>query len=193
MWGLLSKAWRPLLIPLSALAFFLGAYFFYYRGDYDPPPEVEIAFEKIEEPSSSFSSFEVPSIRAQQGVLLLDGAHGNNFNKGEISSLLSRVADRGYAIEFIGEANPFGGFSSLRPGERLFLLNEKLRGADSFAVILPEDPYLKEEVDIVEEFVRKGGKVILIADPTRDHEINSLAERFWHRLSARLSIQSSGE
>ena len=59
------------------------------------------------------------------------------------------------------------------------MMKEKLRRADSLAVILPIDDYTPEEVDLVERFIlRKGGKVLLIADPTRRHQINSLAERF---------------
>ncbi len=47
------------------------------------------------------------------------------------------------------------------------------------AVILPNAPFSREEANLVEQFVlRKGGKLLLIADPTRRNEINSLAERF---------------
>ena len=177
MSGLLSKVWRPLLLLLVALAFFFGAYFFFYRGSYDAPASPEIAFEGISLPSSSFTtSTEAPAIR--EGMLLVDGAHSNDFAKEEIGALLSRVADRGYKVEFLGETSPFGGFGSLRPGDRLFLLEEKLREADSFAVIVPQEPYPEQEVDVIEEFVRKGGKLLLIGDPTRNHQINSLAERF---------------
>ena len=177
MLGLLSKIWRLLLIPLFAGAFFLGAYFFFYRGGYDPPPTVDIPLERIEAPSSGFTFIpDTPSI--QKGMLLLDGAHLNDFDKGEISALLSRVSDHGFSIELIGETSQFGGFRRMSLGQRLFLLDENLRRADSLLVILPEDPYTVEEVDLVEQFVRKGGKLLLIADPTRDHQINSLAERF---------------
>ena len=177
MWDLLSRTWRLLLVPLFALGFFLGAYFFFYRGGYDPPPTIAIPFEDIVAPSSSFSTFtEVAPI--QSGLLLFDGTHRNGFFKEEITALLARVADRGYAIEFTGETDVIGRFLLLHPQERLFLLEEKLRGADSFAVIIPGDSYFKEEVDIVERFVSKGGKLLLIADPTRSHDINSLAKRF---------------
>ena len=179
MLGLLRKTWRPILILLFALAFFLPAYFFYYRGSYDPPPAVEIPFEQIGMPSSSFSDLEVPAIpRLQRGMLLVDGTHSNDFSKGEVSVLLSRVADNGYDIEFIGEANPSGGFRPTPFRERLFLLDEKLRRADSLAVVLPDNPYTAEEVDIIERYVKKSGKLLLIADPTRNHQINSLSERF---------------
>ena len=198
MLDLLSKTWRFLLIPLVALALFLGLYFSYYRGSYDPPPRVEIPFEEIGVPISSFGTF-TEQAPVQSGTLLVDGVHGNDFTKGEISVLLSRVADRGYDIEFIGEAGPFGGFRSLRLGERLPLLEAKLRQVNSFAVILPEDPYVRQEVDIIERFVNKGGKLLLIADPTRDHEINSLAERFgiafqpdylWNQVENDLNFQN---
>ncbi|MFQ5934101.1 MAG: hypothetical protein ACE5KI_05615, partial [Dehalococcoidia bacterium] len=177
MLDLLSKTWRLLLIPLFALAFFLGAYFLYHRGSYNPPATVEIPFERITRPSSSFSDFaEVPPARS--GLLVVDGTHSNDFSQEEIAAFLSRVADRGYTVEFIGETSRFGGFRSLELRERLSLLDEKLRRADSFTVILPDDSYATEEVDVVERFVKKGGRLLLIADPTRDHDINSLANRF---------------
>ena len=54
----------------------------------------------------------------------------------------------------------------------------KLRQADSFAVILPQTPYSDAEAALVESFVRKGGKLLLVSDPSRPQQINSLAERF---------------
>ena len=177
MLGLLSKTWRLLLIPLFALGFFLGAYFYFYQGGYDPPPTAVIPLDQITMPTSRLVEFaEMPKI--QRGLLLVDGAHSNDFRKEEIITLLTRVADRGFDIEFIGETSRFGGFSFLTLGERLFSLDEKLRQADSFVVILPGDPYAREEVNLIERFVKKGGKLLLIADPSREHSINSLAKSF---------------
>ena len=51
-------------------------------------------------------------------------------------------------------------------------------GADSFVVMLPEAAYPAREAAIVERFVEKGGKLLLIADPDRPHRANSLAESF---------------
>ena len=171
MWDPLSKSLRLLLVPAAALAFFLGAYFFFNRGSYNPPPTVSFLPDTISSSYSSFNSFtELPAIQA--GTLLLDAAHSNNFSKAEMVTLLGRVADRGYNIEFIGD------FHSLGSREGPALLEEKLRRADSFVVVLPTDPYPREEGDIVERFVREGGKLLLIAGPTRSHQINSLAERF---------------
>ena len=104
-------------------------------------------------------------------MLLVDGSHRNDFTREEITILVSRVADRGYSIEFVGAPTALG---SLRGRE----MEERLRQADSFAVINPKGSFINAEVDIVERFVGKGGKLLLLADPTREHEINSLAKRF---------------
>ena len=178
MMGLIGKTWRPALFLLSALAVFLSLRYTYFKGSYDAPEEVKIAFERITPPSSTFSEFtEVASVR--RGLLVLDGVHGNLFQKDEVSVLLSRVADRGYNVEFMGRTvRALGRFDTLELGQRLHLLDEKLRQADSFVVVLPLDPYAQDEVDIVQDFVGKGGKLLLIADPTRPQDINSLAEVF---------------
>ena len=178
MSGLLSKTGRLGLLLIFALAFFLAAYYYFYRGSYDPPPTVQIPVDGIAPPTSQLRAFaELPLI--QKGTLLVDGIHGNSFSKGELTALLNRVADRGYEVEIMGEARRFGGFSSLSESSRLSLMEEKLRQADSLLVVVPNDAYSKEEADLIEQYVlRKGGKVLLIADPTRRNNINSLAERF---------------
>ena len=108
----LRKLGLLLLLPLAALAFFLGAYFFFYRGGYDAPPAVDIPFESIVQPTSSQVSFsEVPQIH--EGTLVIDGAHRNDFTEGEISALLTKIVSRGYSIEIMGESTRFGGFRRL--------------------------------------------------------------------------------
>ena len=111
-------------------------------------------------------------------MLLIDGGHSNDFSKGEISSLLARVLDRGHNIEFISELGFFNRFSRLDSEVRFDLLEEGLRQATGLAVILPNEPYSQEEVGLVERFVTKGGNLLLVADPTRRSDINSLAQRF---------------
>ena len=178
MMVLIGKSWRPALLLLSALAVFFSLRYFYFGGSYDAPEDVKIAYESITQPSSSFSTFtEVVPVR--RGLLVVDGAHGNLFRMEEISVLLSRVADRGYDVDFMGRITQgFGSFGTLELEQRLPLLDEKLRQADSFVVVLPRESYAKEEVDIVQDFVAKGGKLLLIADPTRPQDIDSLAEVF---------------
>ena len=164
MWRQRSKAWIWLLLPVVAAIFYLTSSLLFYRGSYSPPSVTGKPIEQFSLPSyPSNRSTDVPV--ARDGVFVLDKAHLNGFDDEELDTLVSKVAARGYTVEFMT------GFS------RKAALKDHLRRADSFAVILP-GAYTSEEADLVETFVDKGGRLLLIADPSRSHEINSLADRF---------------
>ena len=105
-------------------------------------------------------------------MLLVDAAHRNSFQPAEVISLLNRIVLRGFEIKYLGD------FSSTDGSSKTSQLEEGLRGADSFLVILPRDSYSSREAGLVEKFAGKGGEVLLIGDPARRHDINSLAARF---------------
>ena len=174
--------WKLLVLPVFAVAFFLAAYFFFYQGGYSPPDAPDIAFEEIATIPSAAADFTDQPIfsgdavgAATRGILLVDTAHRNAFNRREIVTLLSRVSDRGYAIEFMSEAGALQ-------------MKENLRQADAFMVISPIEPYLREEADQVVDFVERGGKLLLIADPGRPNQLNSLSERLGISFQPRLSL-----
>ena len=161
------------LLPISAAATFAGAFLFFYQGSYEAPSPVDIPFEQITSPSvAPDAPVDSGSAQVRRGFLLVDALHMNSFTASEIVTLSSWVANRGYDVEVLGSFAPVEGHSRLR------LLEEKLRRADSFIVMLPRDAYLEAEVDLVEQFVEKGGKLLLISDPTRPSRINVLAKRF---------------
>ena len=140
----LRKLGILLVFPLFALVFFLGAYFFFYRGGYDAPQTVEIPFDSIVAPASSHTTFtEAPPQRP--GLLLVDLGHRNDFDKGEIPSLLARVSDRGHDIEFLGDIDPIGSIIRRSREFRVALLEDRLRQANSLAVILPVSPSLRQK------------------------------------------------
>ena len=161
------------LLPAFAAVAFGVTFFFFYRGTYDPPPQVDIPFEQITAPRLLPGAFvDAPVAQVKRGLLLVDAMHGNAFAENEIFTLSSRAANRGYDVEFIGE------FDSYEESVRRQLLEEKLRRADGFLVILPQVAYSEAEAALVERFVRKGGKLLLMSDPTRPHQINTLAAKF---------------
>ena len=161
------------LLPVFAVVAFGTAFFFSYRGTYDPPPQVDIPFEQITSPRLPPGDFvDAPAPRVKQGLLLVDAMHGNAFAENEVFTLTSRVANRGYDVEFIGGVTPY------EESFRRQLLEEKLRRADSLLVILPRLAYSEAETALVERFVEKGGKLLLVSDPTRPQQINTLAARF---------------
>ncbi|HZA24402.1 MAG TPA: hypothetical protein VFA32_17680, partial [Dehalococcoidia bacterium] len=157
------------------MAFFVGAFFFFNRGAYTPPPAVDIPFEELSRTTFASGTDDfvgATRMQVEEGLVLVDAAHRNAFSSEEIVTLLSRAADRGYGVEFVGA------FTTISEEERLPLMERALSKADSFIVILPRENYTDQEVSLVERFIDKGGKLLLIADPTRDHETNSLAEPF---------------
>lgn len=171
------SARRLILVPVLAAAFVLGSLATYYTGGrYIPPntplPDVKEMAPPVY-PSPAFT--DVPQKR--RGTLLVDEAHFNNFGEQEISILLSRVAARGYRIEFVGSLSTFFG-SDERERERERLLEAGLRGADAYLVALPWNEFTLRERELVRNFVERGGRVLLVSDPTRRSEINSLAQDF---------------
>ena len=161
------------LLPIFAVATFAAGHFFFYRGSYDPPPSVNIPFEQITSPAVAPVAATASSVtQVQEGLVLVDDLHLNSFTESEISTLISMVANRGYDVEVIDIS------STVEGQTRLQMLEQRLRRATSFAVMLPRASYSEEEIDLVQRFVDKGGKLLLVSDPTRPNRINTLAKRF---------------
>ena len=68
----------------------------------------------------------------------------------------------------------------VEPGEEVLdeEEEEELLVADVFVVVCPQAEFSKEERDTIDKFVNNGGKLLLIADPTRRNKINSLSIKF---------------
>lgn len=160
------------LIACVVIAFGVGYLIFNLDG-YDAPPSAPISPAPASASEVRRNLVEDPSAApSRNGLMVIDALHRNSFREDEISALRSRFASRGYNVEFLGS------FRTTTEADRLPALEEKLRRADTLIVALPRDDYTDAEASLVERFVRKGGKLLLIADPTRIHYINTLAERF---------------
>ena len=85
------------------------------------------------------------------GLVLLDRAHQNDFNMSEIGYLDSRLSARGF------ELIPFTG------GD----LAGALRPVNAFVIIAPLSTFSMDEVRIVKDFVDRGGRLLMVGDPTR--------------------------
>jgi len=174
---MLVKLALLVLLPLFAAATFGGVFFYFYQGSYDAPATVDIPYHEISSRSAASGKVaDSPGSQERQGLLLVDAQHVNSFGENEIISLSSKVASRGYDVEFVGDFSAIEDPEQIPP--RLQQLAAKLRRADSFAVILPQTPFSDAEARLVERFVAKGGKLLLVSDPSRPQQINTLAERF---------------
>ena len=153
---------RIAILLVAILLVLLGRGLFYYRGFYIAPPSEMPSYEYIVaplEPSTGFSDV----YERGEGTVLLDLAHDNAFDVEELNVLTRRLISRGLTIELLSTEND---------------LEEELSEAGAFIVVCPQDEFTKEERETVEEFVNKGGKLLLIADPTRPSRINSISLKF---------------
>jgi hypothetical protein len=89
--------------------------------------------------------------RAASGVILVDIAHRNRMSQSEIKPLLAAITSAGYEIDLLESDDDF---------------DRSLSRADAFIVIDPSVGYTDDEVNRVETFVDRGGRLLLIGEPT---------------------------
>ncbi|MBI2852035.1 MAG: hypothetical protein HYX84_02875 [Chloroflexi bacterium] len=130
------------------------------------------------------------------GIVLVDLAHRNRFFREELSPLFLPLVSRGLTVRFLSPADNLekellgdteeekGNGETPANGEEEVALNdgneeEKEAPADVFIIIAPQEEFSNDALKTVKKFVDKGGKLLLIADPTRSGtQINKLAMGF---------------
>ena len=161
-----------LLVVCVGVAF-AAAYLVFYRGNYAGPPSAEVQYVSRSVVSANDGTQWTPSVGERSGgLVLLDTLHSNGFSSREILTLRTRVVAQGYDLELLGN------FARSSEPDRRDQYAERLREADSLIVITPLVAYSAGEVDVIEDFVRKGGKLVMVSDPGRRDQMNTLAQRF---------------
>lgn len=128
-------------------------------------PDGEPAYDVSElVPERAASTGEVAVERRNEtGVVLIDIAHGNRMSQAEIKPLLAAITDAGYEIDLLERGDSF---------------DRSLARADAFVVIDPSVGYSDDEVTRVEAFVDRGGRLLLVGEPTTSDIVGfSLVER----------------
>ena len=88
---------------------------------------------------------------AATGIVVLDQAHGNQFTREELATLDGLLAARGRQLRPLTEGD----------------LAAALRPAGALVVIAPVRGYAAADAQAVADFVARGGRVLLVGDPTR--------------------------
>lgn len=89
--------------------------------------------------------------REDTGVVLVDIAHRNRLSQAEMKPLLAGITAAGYEIDLLEGRDDF---------------DRSLTRADAFVVIDPSSGYSDEEINRVEAFVERGGRLLLVGEPT---------------------------
>ncbi len=167
----MSKVWYLVVfIVAAALAVGVGLGSS-YAGGYSPPPETVSTIGGIEVQPYRFEAAPIVD-DDRTGTLVVDTIHFNFFLEGELEPLLSQVSRLGYDIDFFGDR--LAVLFVPDELERAAQMEEALRGADSLLVVSPIQEYGTSDAEVVRRFVDKGGRLVVLADPTRFHLTNSL-------------------
>jgi hypothetical protein len=177
---------KKLLLVLLAAALLLLPLAARWLYHYDPgagaqrPAVARPDLSQVAEPALAAQAFEDRPTAGKPGTVLVDLAHENRVQMAELSVLQARLADRGQRLEPLADAADLG---------------EGLRYARALIVASPGAAWKTDEIEQVVRFVAKGGRLLLVTDPSRYQvlydewgdfaaldadvaHINSLATRF---------------
>ncbi len=150
---MLKKVFAILLAILLLVSPLVVRWLYFYEGWYQPPAEVARPdLAQIEEPLPETQPFTDHMTAATFGTVLVDLAHGNRVDMAELNVLQARLAARGQRLEAAPESDG---------------LARQLRYAQALIIISPGEDWTPDEIRMVQGFVEKGGRLLLVTDPTR--------------------------
>ncbi len=209
----LSILIRVVIIAVIIGAVIIGRNLFFYNGSYDPP-DITVPEYKTDVVPEELSTDFTDVYEQSDGVVLIDLAHGNAYDREELHVLILRLVSRGLTIKFLSEEDDLKTellgeeeleedsqeppvdsqeppvdseeppVDSEEPGEEPVVPGEEEEEEEppletiAFIVVSPTLEFLNEEMEAIEEFTETGGKLLLIADPTRPNRMNSLSIKF---------------
>ena len=173
---------RIAILLTGIIVVVLGRGVFYYSGFYSPPLSEMPKYEHIVIPPAPSAEFS-DNFTQREGTVLIDLAHDNNFDIEELNVLTLRLISQGLTIDFFKAGDDLGkellGEEVVEEEEEEeVVVEEEVELPDAFIVVCPQAEFSKKERETVDEFVNDGGKLLLIADPTRRDKMNSLSLDF---------------
>ena len=138
-----------LVLPLAL------RWLYFHEGQYQAGPVPRPDHSQINAATPDLVSFTDTLTASEPGTILVDLAHNNRVEMAELNVLQARLVARGQKLD------PVIAFENSSD------LAEKLRYAKALAVISPGRSWTSTEIQQVQDFVAKGGRLLLVADPTR--------------------------
>ncbi|MBN1658918.1 MAG: hypothetical protein JXA93_10975 [Anaerolineae bacterium] len=129
-----------------------GRWIYFHDGSYHPAPVTRPDLRQIEYSTPASAEFVDDYDSVQPGIVVVDLAHDNRFEMAELDVLRSRLAARGLRLEPMTTSDD---------------LLASLRHARGLVVVSPGSDWTASEIQAVEAFVEKGGRLLLVADPSR--------------------------
>ncbi len=149
---MLKKVLLVLLAIILLVSPLIIRWLYFYEGRYEPGKVARPDLTQIKEPLAEVQPFADRQAATAFGTVLVDLAHGNHVEMAELNILQARLAARGLRLEPVKESSDLAG---------------KLRYAFALVIISPGQDWAPDEIQLVQEFVDKGGRLLLVTDPTR--------------------------
>ncbi len=170
---------RILIVTIAILLPFVGRGLFFYNGFYSAPPSEIPGYDNIVVPLAPSTDYS-DAHKQGEGTVLVDLAHDNDFDLEELNVLISHLVSRGLTVDFFSPEDDLkkellGNEEEEEQDEKEGDTNEEFQAADAYIIVCPLVGFSKEERETVVEFVDNGGKLLLIGDPTRSSQINSIS------------------
>jgi hypothetical protein len=149
---MLKKAIIILLALVLLIAPLVLRWFYYYEGQYAPEEAARPDLTKIDERLPETRPFTDLEVSESRGSVLVDFVHGNHVQMAELDVLQARLAARGHTLQPVYDAED---------------LEKQLHHAQALAIISPGVDWTPDQIQLVEGFVDKGGRLLLVTDPSR--------------------------
>lgn len=136
----------------------LARLLWFYQGFYLPRTSSQAPeFEKFLIPQPTLSTQVAQEFvkNTQRRNVLVDFSHANRFSLSEIDPLTNIILQMGANIQIDYDGKDF--------------IN-KLQDANAYIVIAPTTKFSKENIQAISDFVDRGGRLLIIADPTRTYQ-----------------------
>ncbi|MFC2031188.1 hypothetical protein ACFLWA_10715, partial [Chloroflexota bacterium] len=146
---------KALLVAFALTLFALPLvirWLYFYDGEYEPGEVARPELDAIQAPTPEMAPFVDHSNKEEPGTVLIDMMHDNRFAMTELSVLQARLAARGLNMKLVGVDDD---------------LASQLRHAQALVVISPGKSWTRDEIRLAREFTDKGGRILLVTDPTR--------------------------
>ena len=149
------KPIRIIIILVCFLIPIVARTLWFYQGVYSPGmiSTPDYASLNFKEPKLSTPVPEEPIKTSIKPIVVFDMSHTNSFFFSEIDSFTRALNNLGAQIEISDYNLP---------------LADQLKSTSAYVVILPTSFFTTSEMDAVIQFVERGGRLLVIADPTRD-------------------------
>lgn len=154
------KPLRILMVAFVLLAPIAARTLWFYRGVYEPahvPNTPDFAEMTIPQPPLSTPEPEIlPAQTPSKAVVVFDLNHNNRYTLAEIEPLVRNLDGLNASILKSDSDQP---------------LSQQLKNADAYVVIAPTLPFSQQEIGTVERFVARGGRLLVVSDPTRRNDL----------------------